>query len=92
MGARDAVLAPWRFFRRRKRHVPVALAEARSDDAAVTALITDSRGRGRLVSSVAPRRGPGYSIEPHADGNERADDRITVVQPNGAVLRPGPES
>jgi hypothetical protein len=32
----------------------------------------------------------GYSIEPHSDGNERADSRIQVVQPDGTMLRPGP--
>lgn len=31
-------------------------------------------------------RGPGYSIDSHADGNERADDVITVLQPDGALV------
>lgn len=35
------------------------------------------------------RRGPGYSLDPHADGNEWADDRITVVGPDGRVIRRG---
>jgi hypothetical protein len=91
MGAQGSVLARWRSFRRRKRHESTALAEGRRDDATVTAQNPDSRGGGGYARSVAPRRGTGYSIDPHADGNERADDRIIVVQPNGAVLRPGPD-
>ena len=35
------------------------------------------------------QRGPGYSLDAHADGNERADDRITVVGPDGRVVRRG---
>lgn len=31
-------------------------------------------------------RGPGYSVDPHADGNERADDVITVLQPDGTLV------
>lgn len=31
-------------------------------------------------------RGPGYSIDPHADGNERADDVITVLGPDGTLV------
>lgn len=58
MDAREVVLAPGDSSAERKRHVPVALAVPRSYDAAVTAFITDSQGRGRLGSSLAPRRGP----------------------------------
>jgi hypothetical protein len=32
----------------------------------------------------------GYSVDPHADGNERADSRIQVRQPDGSILRLGP--
>jgi hypothetical protein len=32
----------------------------------------------------------GYSVDPHADGNERADSRIQVHQPDGSILRSGP--
>jgi hypothetical protein len=32
----------------------------------------------------------GYSSDPQADGNERADSRIRVLQPDGTILRPGP--
>jgi|NGEPerStandDraft_13_1074530.scaffolds.fasta_scaffold00973_4 hypothetical protein len=32
----------------------------------------------------------GYSVDPHADGNEHADSRIRVLQPDGSILRPGP--
>lgn len=84
MDAPGTVLARRRSFHRRKRPQPIAPAEGRSDDAGVTTQISDS-------ASAAHRRGLGYSIDVHADGNERADDRITVVQPNGAVLRPGPD-
>jgi hypothetical protein len=81
MGAQDAVLKRWRSLARRKRREP---AERRSNDAAVTTQIPDS-------ASVARRGGLGHSIDLHADGNERADDRITVLQPNGAVLRREPD-
>jgi hypothetical protein len=91
MGAREAVLTRWRSFSRRKRHEPIAPAEDPSDHSAATAQTPDSRDRGRYAPSVARRRGLGHSIDLHADGNERADDRITVVQPNGAVLRRGPD-
>jgi hypothetical protein len=30
--------------------------------------------------------GPGYSIDPHADSNERADDVITVLGPDGTLV------
>lgn len=33
----------------------------------------------------------GYSVDPHADGNERADSRIRVLQPDGTIIRPGPD-
>jgi hypothetical protein len=91
MSAREAVLKRWRSFGRRKRHDPIAPAEGSSDHAAATTQFLDSRDRGRYAPSVARRRGLGHSIDLHADGNERADDRITVVQPNGAVLRRGPD-
>ena len=32
----------------------------------------------------------GYSVDPHADGNERADCRIQVLQPDGTIIRPTP--
>jgi hypothetical protein len=32
-------------------------------------------------------RGPGYSIDPHADGSERADDVISVLGPDGTLVR-----
>lgn len=32
----------------------------------------------------------GYSVDPQGDGNERADWRIRVLQPDGSILRPGP--
>lgn len=31
----------------------------------------------------------GYSADPHANGNERADARIRVLQPDGTILHPG---
>jgi hypothetical protein len=52
-----------------------------------------TRWRTRNARRAAPRRealGVGYSIDPHSDGNERADSRIQVLQPDGTMLRPGP--
>jgi hypothetical protein len=49
--------------------------------------------RTRKARAAASRRETsqvGYSIDPHSDGNERADSRIQVLQPNGTMLRPGP--
>ena len=43
------------------------------------------RSRERNVSEPA-----GYSADPHANGNERADGRIRVLQPDGTILHPGP--
>ena len=31
----------------------------------------------------------GYSADPQANGNERADGRIRVLQPDGTILHPG---
>lgn len=47
--------------------------------------IERAHGRSGATEPVAIR-GPGYSIDSHADGNERADDVITVLQPDGALV------
>jgi hypothetical protein len=44
-----------------------------------------AHGRSGATEPVA-NRGPGYSVDPHADGNERADDVISVLQPDGTML------
>jgi hypothetical protein len=44
-----------------------------------------AHGRSGATEPVATR-GPGYSIDPHADGNERADDVITVLGPDGTLV------
>jgi hypothetical protein len=48
--------------------------------------------KGRRTAPRLDREGTraGYSSDPQADGNERADSRIRVLQPDGTVLRPGP--
>jgi hypothetical protein len=48
--------------------------------------IERAHGRSRGSSRPVAIRGPGYSIDPHADGNERADDVITVLGPDGALV------
>lgn len=47
--------------------------------------IERAHGRSGATEPIAIR-GPGYSIDPHADGNERADDAITVLGPDGALV------
>lgn len=44
-----------------------------------------AHGRSGATEPIA-YRGPGYSVDPHADGNERADDVITVLQPDGTLI------
>ena len=44
-----------------------------------------AHGRSGATEPVAIRA-PGYSIDPHADGNERADDVITVLRPDGTLV------
>ena len=44
-----------------------------------------AHGRSGATEPLASR-GSGYSVDPHADGNERADDVITVLQPDGTLL------
>jgi hypothetical protein len=48
------------------------------------------RGRSEKAAPKGRATQAGYSVDPHADGNERADSRILVLQPDGSILRPGP--
>jgi hypothetical protein len=48
--------------------------------------IDRAHGRSGATEPVAIR-GPGYSIDPHGDGSERADDVITVLGPDGTRVR-----
>jgi hypothetical protein len=47
--------------------------------------IERAHGRSGATEPLA-LRGPGYSIDPHGDGSERADDVITVLGPDGALV------
>jgi hypothetical protein len=51
---------------------------------------TARKARAAAPSGQDPR--VGYSVDPHADGNERADSRIRVLQPDGTIIRPGPDN
>ena len=44
-----------------------------------------SGSRGRAGATDA-----GSVIDPNAEGNERADSRIRVLQPSGSIIRAGP--
>ena len=48
--------------------------------------------KGRRTAQRVNREGTraGYSSDSQADGNERADSRIRVLQPDGTIVRPGP--
>jgi hypothetical protein len=69
--------------RKRKRIVLVKRRLAR--EVSARQWIERAHGGSGATEPVAIR-GPGYSIDPHADGNESADDVITVLGPDGTLV------
>lgn len=49
------------------------------------------RKRARAPRTVPGTASPGHSHDPNLDGNERADERIRVLQPDGSIIREGPQ-
>jgi hypothetical protein len=68
--------------RKRKRIVLVKRRLARE----VSARWIERAHGGSGATEPVAIRGPGYSIDPHADGNEHADDVIAVLGPDGTLV------
>ena len=76
--------------RNRKRKRAEAAERGSPRAASAWEWIERAHGRSGATDPIAIR-GPGYSYDPHADGNERADDVITVMGPDGNLVH-GPVS
>jgi hypothetical protein len=71
---------------KKRERKPIDLEKRRlAREASAREWTDQAHGRSGATEPVAIR-GPGYSIDPHADGNERADDVITLLQPDGTLL------